>query len=304
MTVQEKDEVLHRKGDYELIDLGGREKLEKFGDVTLIRPEEGALLAPSLSREKREALAHARFVEQKGRKGYWEELNPHPEEWTVSFPLGPFDPVFRVGLTAGKQVGVFPEQVFNWQWIYRRVADIPQTGPRVLNLFAYTGGASLVAKAAGGDVFHVESHRKAITWARRNLEANGMEGVRWVVEDAWKFVQRERKRGRVYQGIVLDPPAWGRGPKGELWRLKTDGPALIRALVSLLPPKGGFLLLNTYSSSVAPLNLKVALEKALKKRKGKLEWGKQILEDRAGKTYEAGHFFRWNGGPPKGSFSS
>ena len=161
----------------------------------------------------------------------------------------------RLGLTSFKHVGVFPEQSSNWEYIYRQTSELvktaQQTGapkPKVLNLFAYTGAASLAAKAAGADVTHLDSVRQVVTWARGNMEKSGMDNIRWIVEDALKFARREAKRGNVYQGIILDPPAYGHGPDGEKWKLDECLNDMLKCVSSILAPQDSFMVLNLYSN--------------------------------------------------------
>ena len=152
---------------------------------------------------------------------------------------------FRMGLTSFKHVGLFPEQAENWEFIFREVRRLG-AGARVLNLFAYTGGASLAARAAGADVTHVDSVKPVVSWARENMEASGMDGIRWIVEDALKFVRREARRGRRYDGIVLDPPAYGRGAAGEKWVLEEHINEMLSLCGELLSARGSFFVLNIY----------------------------------------------------------
>ena len=238
--------------DYELLDSGNGEKLERFGRYILIRPEPKALWTPSMSAGEWKRLAHVHFRPGAGfgkagkeDSGTWDKLREMEDQWYIRYggwnavasghagtsAASTAGPSFslRLGLTAFKHVGVFPEQAPNWEFIYRKVqalrgkaglhADEAAAAPKVLNLFAYTGGASLAAKAAGADVTHLDSVRQVVSWARGNMERSGLDGIRWVVEDAMKFASREAKRGRLYDGIILDPPAYGHGPDGEKWKL-------------------------------------------------------------------------------------
>ncbi|MBO4263331.1 MAG: class I SAM-dependent methyltransferase, partial [Bacteroidales bacterium] len=205
--------------DYALLDSGDGMKLERFGPYVLSRPEPKALWTPSLPSREWKRLAHTRFVPGAGfgkagkeDSGTWERIREMADQWVVRYACG--GPAFqlRLGLTAFKHVGVFPEQAANWEWIYRHVKALSTPRPKVLNLFAYTGAASLAARAAGAEVTHLDSVRQVVTWARGNMERSGMDGIRWVVEDAMKFAVREQRRGNRYQGIILDPPAYGHGP--------------------------------------------------------------------------------------------
>ena len=298
--------------DYELLDSGCGEKLERFGQIITVRPEPKALWDRSMSEAEWRRLAHFSFklasAQNSGRdagkggknagsgaiedRGTWERHKKADEQWYIRYgadagsasvagAAGASGPQFRLrlGLTAFKHVGFFPEQAPNWEFIYRQVRRLAgnaagsgpertaNTGPerndvgggaaavleaapppKVLNLFAYTGGASLAAKAAGADVTHLDSIRQVVTWARGNMEASGMDGIRWIVEDAMKFVQREERRGNLYDGIILDPPAYGHGPNGEKWKLDDSLFGLLRSVSHILKPQNSFMVLNLYSN--------------------------------------------------------
>jgi len=330
--------------DYELIDTGNREKLERFGKFTLIRPEPQAVWPKSMTEEEWEKLSHARFSrgktespqssvsspqsavgspqstvrspqsadgnkqspgaqsvlspqhlgttapsfqspatvhdsrftihEKKEERGYWGKKPGMPDQWMIGYDYKGMRLKFRLGLTAFGHIGVFPEQAENWKFIFdtlramsheargmkdeeRKTKDELSGNPviqssshpvsgiqdpasriKVLNLFAYTGGASLAAKAAGADVVHVDSVKQVINWAREDMEISNLEGIRWVVEDALKFVRREVKRGNRYDGIILDPPAYGRGPEGEKWILEDSIDEIISLCAELLRAQG------------------------------------------------------------------
>ena len=247
--------------DYQLIDSGGYEKLERFGKYVLRRPEPQAIWRKSLPEKEWDKQADAYFKKEKGRsttsedKGEWSLKPGMPEQWFIEYGIRINDIrkklKFRLGLTAFKHIGIFPEQAANWDYIADRVSMMKQ--PNVLNLFAYTGGASLVAKAAGADVTHVDSVRQVLNWSRENMEASGLDNIRWVWEDALKFVKREIKRGKVYQGIILDPPAYGRGPDGERWILEANISELMDTCSQLLNTSHGFCVLNLYSMGFSSL---------------------------------------------------
>ena len=229
---------------YSLIDFGNGEKLERFGEVVLIRPEPLARNRPLRDLDWWLQQAHARFNQTSATSGTWESLKEHPNSWAVRYPLSEGAFAFQLKLTKFKHVGLFPEQASNWNFIQTSCKKL-QT-PKVLNLFAYTGGASLAAKAAGADVIHVDSIRQVIDWSNENQQLSELQGIRWVVEDALKFIHRESKRGRKYHGIIMDPPAWGRGPKGEKWKLEPKLDDLLAAAGDILLPDG-FAVINTYS---------------------------------------------------------
>jgi 23S rRNA (cytosine1962-C5)-methyltransferase len=246
--------------DYELIDSGEYEKLERFGEYVLRRPEPQAVWSRSLPEAEWRRSAHAFFKKEKGKqngdgseRGAWTLRPEMPEQWFIDYRYGQMKIRFRLGLTAFKHVGIFPEQSVNWNFIYDVVSGITARPAAVLNLFAYTGGASLAAKAAGADVTHVDAVRQVIAWSKANMEASGLRDIRWVVEDAMKFVEREVRRGKKYHGIILDPPAYGRGPEGEKWVLQDDIASLMRSCSELLHPVDGFFVLNLYSMGFSSL---------------------------------------------------
>ena len=242
--------------DYALLDSGDGLKLERFGKYAMIRPEPKALWTPSMPASEWNRLAAVRFKPGAGfgkagkeDSGTWERLREMPDQWFVQYPGDGFRLRMRLGLTSFKHVGIFPEQAPNWEFIYRKTetAAAGSATPRVLNLFAYTGGASLAARAAGADVTHLDSVRQVVSWARENMEATGLQDIRWVVEDAMKFARREAKRGHKYDGIILDPPAYGHGPDGEKWKLDELLFEMLRTVREILAPHG-WMVLNLYSN--------------------------------------------------------
>lgn len=335
--------------DYELIDSGDFEKLERFGPYVMSRPEPKALWGKTMSDQEWNRAIHTRFRPGAGfgkagkeDSGTWERMRRMDDQWYIRYagygcaagsivpgadsvsseaatipseatampfesatiPSGatavpsesaailsgaaavPFEaaaipapsqadtipaggagrkrkgPSFslRLGLTSFKHVGVFPEQAPNWEFIYsntRRLAEQAKAegrpAPKVLNLFAYTGAASLAAKAAGADVTHLDSVRQVVTWARGNMERSRLDGIRWLVEDAMKFARREAKRGNLYQGIILDPPAYGHGPDGEKWKLDECLYDILKCVAAILAPKDSFMVLNLYSNGYSAM---------------------------------------------------
>ena len=250
--------------DYQLLDCGNFEKLERFGNFVMARPEPKALWDKSMSDEQWNKMIHTRFHTGAGfgkagkeDSGTWERRRKMDDQWYIRYKgeQQGLDFSLRLGLTSFKHVGVFPEQSSNWEYIYRQTSELvqkaQQTGaprPKVLNLFAYTGAASLAARAAGADVTHLDSVRQVVTWARGNMEKSGMDNIRWIVEDALKFARREAKRGNVYQGIILDPPAYGHGPDGEKWKLDECLNDMLKCVSSILAPQDSFMVLNLYSN--------------------------------------------------------
>jgi 23S rRNA (cytosine1962-C5)-methyltransferase len=286
---------LHWK-DYELIDVGAFEKMERFGNFITIRPEPQAVWDRSLPLKEWEQKAHVRFVPKTSASGEWKMLRKMPEQWPVQYSIGGNKATirFRLGLTSFKHVGIFPEQASNWDYIYESVHKLKPIlngdTPRILNLFAYTGGASLAAKAAGADVTHVDSIKQVVSWARENMDLSELDNIRWVVEDALKFVKREQKRGNKYNGIILDPPAFGHGPNGEKWKLEDNINEMMKGVIDLLDPKGHFLILNAYSLGFSSL----IIENLMKdKAKEKLETGELFLQASAGNKLPLGVFGRF-----------
>ena len=306
--------------DYELIDVGGFEKLERFGQFINIRPEPQAVWDKTLSNAEWEKRAHIKFMPRSSSSGEWKKLKQMPDQWRISYELGerrtenkkedalggnsqPLTPdsrlTFRLGLTSFKHVGIFPEQASNWDYIFDTVkamrASSPSEGgregaPKVLNLFAYTGGASLAANAAGADVTHVDSIKQVVSWSKENMDLSGLTNIRWVVEDALKFVKREEKRGNKYNGIILDPPAFGHGPNGEKWKLEDNINEMIKGVLNLLDDKEHFLILNAYSLGFSSL----IIENLLKEKAGKnLNVGELYLQATEGNKLPLGVFGRF-----------
>lgn len=253
------DTIDNRKlwNHYELIDCGKFLKLERFGSYILVRPEPQAVWNPTLSDEEWKKLAHAEFVQKSSYSGIWNKYKKIPDQWNLNYKSGDLNLTFKLALTGFKHVGIFPEQADNWNYIYiNSLAYIRKFGknPSFLNLFAYTGGASLAAKAAGADVVHVDSIKQVVTWANGNRELSGLSDIRWIIDDAVKFVKREIKRGKIYQGIALDPPSYGIGTQGERWKLDEQINDLIEATSKLLDQKNGFYVLNCYSGGFSALS--------------------------------------------------
>ena len=312
--------------DYELIDCGNFEKLERFGRIVMSRPEPKAIWDKSLSEGEWNSLMHTKFAPGAGfgkagkeDSGTWNRLKRMDDQWFISYegygegaPSSAQSPAeahsqsskaaktagtgpsfrLRLGLTSFKHVGVFPEQASNWEYIYshtKALADKAREegrpAPKVLNLFAYTGAASLAAKAAGADVTHLDSVRQVVTWARGNMENSGLDGIRWVVEDALKFARREAKRGNVYQGIILDPPAYGHGPDGEKWKLDECLNDLLKCVSAILAPTDSFMVLNLYSNGFSAVLGETVVRQnfCLKTAYKELQSGELVLEDRFGK---------------------
>ena len=241
-------------------------------------------------------MADAAFLRdaRSDERGEWRLAPKTPDRWTVEYSYRRMRLRMRLGLTSFKHVGIFPEQAANWNFIYdecRKLAG-DSGGAKVLNLFAYTGGATLAARAAGAEVTHVDSVKQVVTWARGNMEQSGLEGVRWIVEDALKFVRREVRRGSRYRGIILDPPAYGRGANGEKWVLEDDICEMLDCCARLLEPENAFLVLNLYSMGLSPTLARTAVRQAFGAPRTE-QWGELCFSDRAGKELPLGTYYRF-----------
>ena len=227
--------------NYALLDAGGGQKLERWGEVITIRPERQAYFKSEIPFSDWEKTAHWKFIEKSGKKGVWKNINPSPKNWQLEIE----GLKFNLELTHFKHVGIFPEQNINWRFIKKHL----HPKQRFLNLFAYTGASSLVAREKGAEVLHVDSVKQLVGWAKSNMESSELSDVKWVLEDALKFAKRELKRGNKYHMIQMDPPAWGLGAKGEKWKLEDKIEELVKTCHEILEPKG-YLILNTYSPSL------------------------------------------------------
>ena len=336
--------------DYELLDSGRGEKLERFGAYVLARPEPKALWDKSLTQSEWDRLTHTRFRPGAGfgkagkeDSGTWERLHKMDDQWWIRYRIGTSldqrdikersdrggaggnaprplgvqgdsspkgrDAGFclRLGLTSFKHVGVFPEQAANWEFIFKKCSSMKQ--PKVLNLFAYTGAASLAARAGGAEVTHLDSVRQVVTWARGNFERTMAEaeaggfggyaprplgvqgdssrlrssGLHWIVEDAMKFARREARRGNTYDGIILDPPAYGHGPDGEKWKLDECLFDMLRTVAQILAP-GGFVVLNLYSNGYSAALGETLVREAFGAPAAAITSGELALTDKFGKV--------------------
>lgn len=225
--------------DYELLDAGGGKKLERWGQIITIRPELQAYFKSEWTFSKWNEMAHWEFVQKGSNNGTWKRLKPHAvDAWQISYQKLKFN----LELTKFKHLGLFPEQRINWDFI----SDNLTSEGKFLNLFAYTGAASIMARNVGAETFHIDSVKQLISWAKNNMESSRLLNIKWVLEDALKFANREVKRGNKYAGIIMDPPAWGIGAKGEQWKLEDKIDELLGAAAELLA-ENGFLIVNTYS---------------------------------------------------------
>jgi 23S rRNA (cytosine1962-C5)-methyltransferase len=286
--------------DYELLDTGNSEKLERFGKFIIARPEPQALWDKSLSNFEWEKLAHAWFKRDTGNdkdnsenteRGKWIVRKNMPDRWFVNYVYKSMNLKMRLAMTAFKHIGIFPEQTENWNYIYDSIQTFKSGEINVLNLFAYTGGASLAARAAGADVTHVDSVRQVITWSHENMDASKLDNIHWVAEDAMKFVQREVRRKNNYNGIILDPPAYGRGPAGEKWILEKSINDLLKYCSQLLKEKDFFLVMNLYSMGFSSLVAESLIKSIF--HIDEPEFGELFLTDRAGRKLPLGVFIRF-----------
>jgi 23S rRNA (cytosine1962-C5)-methyltransferase len=278
--------------DYELIDCGNFLKLERFGSIITIRPEPQAVWDAGMNISEWETRAHVKFVPKSSSSGDWKKLKNSPDQWQVKYKIANQAEIrFRLGLTSFKHVGIFPEQSVNWDYIFNSIKQLHTNQPKFLNLFAYTGGASLAARAAGADTLHLDSIKQVVTWAKENMELSGLKDIRWVVEDALKFVKREVKRGNKYHGIILDPPAFGHGPDGEKWKLEDNINEMMKNVLQLLDDREHFLILNAYSLGFSSMILENLVQQKAKPEN--LEVGELFLPDSFKKKLPLGAFARF-----------
>jgi len=284
--------------DYELIDSGNFEKLERFGKYTLIRPEPQALWNKSLDEDAWRRQAQARFAREQSDKyrftdevkGGWTKFTDMPESWPINYHHPAFVLKLRLALTGFGHVGIFPEQGANWNYIHETITSWKMPSPRVLNIFAYTGAASVVARAAGADVVHCDASRPGLNWAKQNMEMNDLKDIRWVYEDAFKFVRRELKRGNRYHGIIMDPPPYGRGPEGEKWTLQEQLEELVHMAHGLLDQNKFFFIMSMYAvglSAIVGLNIAKSYFDV-----SQAEHGEFFLKSAQGKDLPMGTFLR------------
>jgi 23S rRNA (cytosine1962-C5)-methyltransferase len=309
--------------DYALLDCGAGRKLERFGKIVVDRPEPQALWQPKLGKSEW-AKANAVFSTsgEDDEKGKWRIDKPVPDAWPVklgfSSPPENFPPPRGEGLGAGGNsapgeqavtmlcklaglwhLGLFPEQEPHWRWMLEHLAKVKGEPPRVLNLFGYTGSASLLAAKAGAEVTHVDASKKAIQWGKENQEASklGAAKIRWLLDDAVKFAARDVRRGKTYHMILVDPPKFGRGPEGEIWDLFQHLPALLRDLTKLLAPDTAAMVLTIYAIRASSLAFDQLMREALGKRRGSFDSGELAIRSQAGPLVPTSLFVRWTDKP-------
>jgi 23S rRNA (cytosine1962-C5)-methyltransferase len=276
--------------DYELMDSGEGEKLERYGRFVFSRPDPQALWPRRLS-EKEWQKADGKFL-RSVESAEWKIKKEVSSRWQIN--LAGLD--FWIKPTTFKHLGIFPEQVSNWDWIKNLVGGAKRQ-VSVINLFGYTGGATLAAASAGAEVCHLDGSKVAISWARDNATLSSLDKkpIRWILDDATKFVKREIKRGRRYDGIVLDPPAFGHGPGGELWKIEDNFLELVDLCFKLLSDKPLFFLINGYASGYSATTYKNNLLPLLEKYRGTLEAGELTIEEKGSdRLLPCGIFARWS----------
>lgn len=282
--------ILEDFDDYELIDSGNGAKLERFGNYTLVRPDPRILWKPSLSPADWNK-ADASFRRTDPTSGDWKISKKPPANWSLNFGKNKL----LLEPTTFKHVGVFPEQAANWAWIIDAIKNTESA--KVLNLFAYTGGATLAAARGGAQVTHVDASKSIITWARENAVASGLanHSIRWIEDDALKFVMREGRRESLYDGIIMDPPRFGRGSKNEIWKIEDSLAELVEQSVKILSPNPRFFLLNAYTADLSAFVLKQVLEDFLKPKTGVIEFGELVVRESGSlkRILPSGIYARW-----------
>jgi 23S rRNA (cytosine1962-C5)-methyltransferase len=279
--------------DYELIDSGNGFKLEKYGPYLLNRPEPEAIWRPSLPVADW-MKANATFLPGKGEEaGQWQFREKIPQRWAISF----HNLKFWLQLSSSRHIGVFPEQASQWDWLINQISSRKTQPIKVLNLFGYSGIATLAAACAGALVTHVDASQKAIYWARENQALSGLTNcpIRWIVDDALKFVRRENKRGNYYDGIILDPPKFGRGPKGEVWEFYKLLPPLLDACRDALSKNPKFILITAYAVKASSLTLYEVVNEMMKPFEGRTSAGELVLKEKiAGRLLSKAIFAVWS----------
>ncbi|HPL92850.1 MAG TPA: class I SAM-dependent methyltransferase [bacterium] len=264
--------------DYDLLDSGAGEKLERYGKFVVRRPDPQALWPQNLT-ERDWQKADANFSAQ----GKWQLKKALPDRWPVEIDRWKF----WIKLSAFKHTGVFPEQAANWQWIYKQIKDSKKKDISVLNLFAYTGGATLAAASAGARVCHVDASKVALNWAKDNAQLSHLseKPIRWLLDDAVAFVKRELRRGNKYDAIIMDPPAFGHGPTGELWKIERDFVPFVADCAKLLTDKPLFVLVNGYASGYSALAYHQSVQTVLSDKFATIESGELLIPEKGGERF-------------------
>jgi len=278
-----------KQNEYELIDSGNGEKLERYGQYILRRPDPEALWMKSKAESIWEK-AELKFT-RIGNKSRWNIKENIPKSWEIKY--GDFD--FSIRPTSFKHTGLFPEQLPNWKWTEELINN-ENLKPKILNLFAYTGGATLACAKSGAEVCHVDGSKTAVEWARVNAKLSGLEDapIRWIVEDVILFLKREVKRGRKYDAIIMDPPSFGHGPKDELWKIEENFLELMKLCEQSLSDDPLFVLINGYTAGYSSLVYENNLKEMMKKHSGIIEKGELAIEESGSdRLLPCGIFARW-----------
>lgn len=276
--------------DYTLIDSGNGRKLERFGKYILVRPDPQIIWQPRLSKNEWDT-ADATFERIREDKGRWVFKKEIPTSWEMSWN----ELTFLVKLSPFKHTGVFPEQMLQWQWMQEKITQANRP-TNILNIFAYTGLASLALASAGARVTHVDASRPAISWARENQLASNLQDkpIRWILDDALKFCEREIKRGNKYDGIIMDPPVYGHGPTGQIWKFNEHFPILLSMCSKLLSNHALFVVVNAYAITASSLMLENVLQDRLPIQQSNIDVGELALqESSSGRLLSTGLFARW-----------
>jgi len=293
--------------DFELLDTGNGFRLERWGGAVLQRPDPQIIWERSLEDNEWNKVNAIFKSASENSKGRWEIKKPLPAPWIVKFN----NAQFLLKLSPFKHTGLFAEQAAQWEFMGSKIKDsssakatADKKGLKILNLFAYTGGATMVLAKAGCQVTHVDASKPAITWANENYKLNFPVGngldrslpgqIRWILDDCAKFVSREVKRGSKYDGIIMDPPAFGHSPTGKTWKFNDDLPVLLADCVRLLSDDAKFLIINGYATNSSALALNNLLEDALTSKNGKIEFGELCLKQKSGRQISTGIFSRWS----------
>lgn len=277
--------------DYEVLDTGNGEKLERWGDVILRRPDP-QIIWPLKTETAEWKQADGHYHRSSSGGGEWNFTRTLPDRWNISF--GPLK--FHIKPTSFKHTGLFPEQAVNWSWMMNKIREANRP-IRVLNLFAYTGGATVAAASAGADVCHVDAAKGMVQWAKENAQLSGLSDapIRYITDDVFKFVQREERRGRQYDAIIMDPPSYGRGPNGEMWKLEENLFPFLESCMAILSDKPLFILVNSYTTGLSPTVLHNLLHLSIRRKfGGKLDCGEIGLPiTRSGMALPCGIYGRW-----------
>lgn len=276
-----------KKGDYELIDAGGSAKLERYGSIIFSRPDPEAMF--SVGYEKLWNNADGKFT-RVGQRTNWNLNKNVPESWNIKY--GNF--VFKIMPTSFKHTGIFPEQIENWKWSEKLIKK-ENRNIKVLNLFAYTGGASMACAEAGAEVTHIDASKSAVAWAKENARLSGLADspIRYIIEDCLVFLKKEIKRGQKYDGIIMDPPAFGHGPNNELWKIEEDFLNLFKLAVSILSDEPLFFIINSYASGYSSLVYRNSLQDLVNKFGGEIETGELAIKSTTNKILPTGIYARW-----------